>query len=46
MPESWRDIYEWYAGGIGPNSRSEALAKTAPLSFLEVDKAKEKCTQW
>ena len=39
--ETWKDIYECYAGGVAPNARKEVLAKTTPSKILEIDLATE-----
>ena len=39
--EKWKDIYEWYAGGVAPKAWKEALAKTAPSTMSEINLTKE-----
>ena len=46
MLGEWIDVYPWCVGGIALKEWRDKLARTAPESYTEVDKAKEENTQW
>ena len=46
LPEEWRDIYEWLAGRVAPKPWREALAKTAPVTQTEAERANEGFSHW
>ena len=45
LPEVWQDVYEWFAGGVAPREWREGLCRTAPATFSESDRVKEKFSQ-
>ena len=46
LPAIWRDIYEWYAGGMAPQSWKDALNKTTPSTMSGIDRVKEGVSPW
>ena len=45
LPRDWRDIYEWFGGGVAPRNWREALQSTEPVGFTEIDWIKEEFNQ-
>ena len=46
LPKAWEDLYQWLGSVIGPKKCIDDMAKTAPSSFSNVDRAKERMTQF
>jgi hypothetical protein len=46
LPEEWEDLHYWFGSAIAPKEWREALARTAPMSFSNVDRVKEMMTQF
>ena len=46
LPAMWRDIYEWYAGGMAPQSWKDALNRTTPSTMSGIDRVKEGVSPW
>ena len=40
LPKAWEDLYQWLGSVIGPKKCIDDMAKTAPPSFSNVDRAK------
>jgi len=45
LPEVWMDIYEWFSGGMAPKKWIEALNRTVPSTFNDIDKRNEMMTK-
>ena len=39
------DIYEWFLGGMAPKKWIEALNRTVPSTFTDIDKRNEMMTK-
>ena len=41
LVKKWVDIFEWYAGGRAPQDWIDRFNSTAPVTYTDVDRAKE-----
>ena len=46
LPKAWEDLYQWFGSAIAPKKWIDDMAKTTPSSFSNVDRAKERMTQF
>ena len=46
LPSKLLDLYDWFAAGMAPREWRGALARTAPLTYIDSDKAREGFSQF
>ena len=46
LPQVWEDLYRWFGSAIAPKAWREAMTRTTPGSFSEVQRAREEMTQF
>ena len=46
LPKAWEDLYQWFGSAIAPKEWIDGMANTTPSSFSNVERARERLTQF
>ena len=46
LPKAWEDLHQWFGSAIAPNEWIDGMANIAPSSFSNVERARERLTQF